>query len=843
MGDAGSPGRKWKTAVKARLFAGAAALALLTAPAFAQSPAEPPPTPSNADLAGLDGLQEGGLFLEAETIVEDQANNTLTARGNVVARYEQRTLRAQEIIYDTVTGRVIARGNAEILQPDGTVQYAEEIELDDQLRAGVAVGFAARQEYNAKIAAATAVRRSETVNELNRAIFTPCEICTPDGRPKQPTWSIQAEKIVQDRDRQLVYYRNAVVKAWGVPVFYTPVLWHPDPTAERSSGLLMPDITVSDRRGLSYEQPYLWVISPYQDLVISPQINTKVNPFLNLDWRKRFWSGLVQARAGVTHEQRFDSDGDKFGEESTRGYVLADGDFQLTPAWRWGFTAERVSDDTLFDRYAIDDVYAERGYFHSERRRLTSQAYAIRQTERSFLSISALSFQSLRPTYLLDRSTGAPDFSECAPSPAAVDIARCIYSEDEGFLPVIAPLVEARWEPQGKIAGGRLRLRADAVALTRSEDAGGLYVENGPGGRLYTARPGDPRRPGVDMARAGFGADWRRTITTRGGVRIEPFLEARGDLYRLSDLDGGTREASFGRATATAGLDVRYPLIRRTEWGSVVLEPMAQLAISPDADLDERLPNEDGLWFETDETNLFRPDRLTGFDLHEGGARLTVGGQATINWGDGRFARGFVGRSFRADEQPSLRVRDYTDPLDTDPVDPNTPRIFDPTGLADRSSDWILAGQARPLGNLSLWGRARIDDSGDLRRGEAAANWDFERARGFLRYVIDKDAFFDDPEREGYFPTFQEVEDLQVGGEVMATRNWGVVFDATRDFNNNLWRRSEIGLLYIDECTRIELVYERNETELGGFGRSESILLRLNLATLGDAGYRRYDER
>ena len=827
--------------MKARLLAGAAVLALLASPALAQTPA-PPPTPADADLAGLDGLEEGGLFLEAESIIEDRANNTLTARGNVTARYEQRTLRAQEIIYDTVTGRVIARGNAEILQPDGTVQYADEIELDDQLRAGVAVGFAARQEYNAKIAAATAVRRSETVNELNRAIFTPCEICTPAGKPKQPTWSIQAEKIVQDRDRQLVYYRNAVVKAFGVPVFYTPVLWHADPTAERQSGFLMPDLTVSDRRGVSYEQPYLWVISPYQDVVISPQINTKVNPFLNVDWRKRFWSGLAQARGGVTHEQLFDSDGDRYGEDSTRSYILADGDFQLTPAWRWGFTAERVSDDTLFNRYDIDDVYEDRGYFRSDRRRLTSQAYAIRQTERSFLSVSAVSFQSLRPTYMRDRSTGGPDFSECDPTPP-IDIARCIYSEDEGFLPVAAPLVEARWEPRGNVLGGRLRLQADAVALTRAEDAGGVRVEDGPGGRFYTARPGNPNDPGLDMARAGASLDWRRSITTRGGVRFEPFLEARGDVYRLQDLDVGGEDESFGRLTGTAGIDVRYPLIRRTAWGSVILEPMAQLAISPEAELDLRRPNEDGLWFEVDETNLFRADRLAGADLHEGGARVTVGGQATINWGEDRFARGFVGRSFRADDAPALRVRDYTDPLDVDPAIPNTPRVFNPTGLADRSSDWILAGAAKPFANLSLWGRARIDDAGNVRRGEAAANWDFDRARGFLRYVVDKDAFFDNPEQPGYFPTFQEVEDLQVGGEVLVTRNWGVTFDATRDLNNNLWRRSEIGLLYLDECTRIELVYERNETELFGFGRSESVLLRLNLATLGDAGYKRYDER
>ena len=40
--------------------------------------------------------------------------------------------------------------------------------------------------------------------------------------------------------------------------------------------------------GFSYDQPYLQVLSPYSDLVIAPQINSRVNPFLNLRYRQRF---------------------------------------------------------------------------------------------------------------------------------------------------------------------------------------------------------------------------------------------------------------------------------------------------------------------------------------------------------------------------------------------------------------------------------------------------------------------------------------------------------------------------------------------------------------------------
>ena len=48
----------------------------------------------------------------------------LTARGHVVARYQGRTLRAEELIYNTVTGQVVANGHAEVVNPDGTVDTA-----------------------------------------------------------------------------------------------------------------------------------------------------------------------------------------------------------------------------------------------------------------------------------------------------------------------------------------------------------------------------------------------------------------------------------------------------------------------------------------------------------------------------------------------------------------------------------------------------------------------------------------------------------------------------------------------------------------------------------------------
>ena len=251
-----------------------------------------------------DALGQHGFYMEADTVIRDDKAKIWTAEGSVEGRYQGRVIRADKVIYNVATGAVTADGHAQIINLDGTVQFASHIVLDDKMRAGFARGFSTLMQDNIKFAADVAIRRSEEVNELNRAVFTPCDICAANGKPKTPTWSIAASKVIEDHAKHVVYYRNAVIRIKDIPIFYAPVFWHPDPESQRASGLLMPTMEVSGKRGASYQQAYYWVISPSSDLQISPQINSKVNPFLNLDYRERFYSGQASMSAPATPTKR-----------------------------------------------------------------------------------------------------------------------------------------------------------------------------------------------------------------------------------------------------------------------------------------------------------------------------------------------------------------------------------------------------------------------------------------------------------------------------------------------------------------------------------------------------------
>jgi LPS-assembly protein len=731
-----------------------------------QDAATPPPTPvAPADTTADQLMGDQAFYMEADTVVRDDENHLWTARGGVEARYNGRTLRANEVIYNSANGVVTARGDVQLVNLDGTVEFSQAMTVDKDFKTGLALAFSTRQKLNAKLIADEAVRLNQDAMELNKAVFTVCDICAPDGTPQSPTWSIQAAQVIQDHKRQIVYYKHVVIRVKGIPVMALPVFWHADPAAVREAGLLAPKIALDSRRGFSYEQPYLFILSPSSDLVISPQINTKVSPFLEGEYRKRFYSGEIDGRFGYTDDAQFDGDGHKYDHVTSRSYLLAQGAFAPTDNWTYGFSAERVTDPLLFNRYNVPNVYDQRGLYSADDQRLLSQVYAVEQSAKSYVSIAALSFQGLRVDDL------------------------------NGTFPFVGPLVEAHFEPDVKVLGGRLRLDGGGVLLDRDRD-------------VLT-----DKQPGVDSRRASVGGDWEGTYTLADGIRLAPFANARTDVYNVDDISlTNTAMHTTSRVLATAGVDLSWPFYRRQGDATVVLEPLAQIAVSPQTKLNPLIPNEDSQVFDFDETNLFDANKSPGFDYYEGGARINVGGRATIRWDEGGSAQILAGRSYRTQADPTLPVG---------------------TSLGKTASDWVVAATFQPIPAFSGFTRARLDsDTGKVNTLEVGVNGVTTRANGFVRYLYDA---VDLPGTK--------MENIQAGGQFLITSHWGVTGSTNYDIAGKVPVQEEFGLLYQDECTHWELVYQHDGTYDRTLHPSDKIIVRLLLATLGGTGYQRPDFR
>ena len=108
-------------------------------------------------------------------------------------------------------------------------------------------------------------------------------------------------------------------------------------------------------------------------------------------------------------------------------------------------------------------------------------------------------------------------------------------------------------------------------------------------------------------------AEWKKTVITDGGLVITPLLAFQADVdYANASSDSLTAinqmaanpdintssdfRSSFARYMATAGLELRYPILFSAIGSSHVIEPMAQLFVRPNEQYvgGLEIPNDEG---------------------------------------------------------------------------------------------------------------------------------------------------------------------------------------------------------------------------------------------------------
>ncbi len=131
--------------------------------------------------------------------------------------------------------------------------------------------------------------KKNEITQINKGIFTSCQ--KKDGCPP---WSIQAKKIKHDQSKKQLIYDKALLKIYDLPVVYFPKFFHPDPSVERQSGVLVPQLNESQILGSSIQIPYFHVISKNKDITFRPNIfDSDIYMFQNEYRQKTEFSSLV----------------------------------------------------------------------------------------------------------------------------------------------------------------------------------------------------------------------------------------------------------------------------------------------------------------------------------------------------------------------------------------------------------------------------------------------------------------------------------------------------------------------------------------------------------------------
>lgn len=681
-------------------------------------------------------------LLTADRIDYDQENDVVVASGKVEVAQGDTLLLADTLTYDRTKDIVTARGHVSVMDETGSVTFADEVELRDQMSSGVAEQFKARLNDDSLFAAKRAVRVNENVTELDDAVYSPCKVkcAEPGEREYDPLWQLRADHVKIDEEKQTVTYTNAEMQLYGLPVFYTPYLSHATPGADGKSGLGAPEFQRNDNLGSVYKVPFYYAIAPDKDVTITAEQTSQEGPVMFADYRQKFDNGKMTFDGSITDPQDRDPQGNPIPGRRMRGHVFTKGDFSEGEDTSWGFDIQRTTDDTYMRKYDIDDNTVLNSRVYGETHNFMSVS------DRNSLSMDALAFQGLTTL------------------------------DDAQKIPLILPLVNFGFESDPMSNGGRYFANSNAMVLSRDIGAESRRLSNTVG--------------------------WRLPYITGDGQIIEFKTQLRSDIYDVSDValsNGSLYSGTTGRVIPEASALWRYPFIDQMESGSIMIEPVVNMAVSSSGGNPERLPNEDSLVPEFTDTNLFSDDRYPGYDRVEHGPRVSYGMRGLVNY-EQAYIDGLFGQYYRMQEDRNL-------PISND--------------ITDTLSDYVgkVGIQYQPF---YLAYRFRLDrDTLAAHRKEVDLSYTGKRFTMSAAYL----SLQNDP----VFATREEISGLAT---VNLNKNWSTGFTAREDLQ--LRQVTNIGgeLNFKNECVNVSGVVNREYTRDREVKPATKYLIRFVLKNL-----------
>jgi LPS-assembly protein len=758
-------------------------------------PTKAPPPPSNAPM-----------LVQADEIKYDYTNNTVAAVGNVQIYYGGATVEADEVIYDEKTKHLRAQGNARLTEADGKITYGQVIDLTDDYRDGFIDSLRLETADDTRMAAVRADRSNGNITVLQNGVYTACEPCKDDPK-KPPLWQVKAARIIHDEGEKMLYFEDARIEFFGVPLAYMPFMSTPDPTVKRKSGFLFPSLTTATQYGVGVAIPYYWALAPNYDATVTAMATTTQGELVSGEWRHRLMSGSYSIQAAGIFQQDPGYFAARDGATSPtantfRGAIQTAGQFSLTDKWLWGWTGILVTDSQFLSDYRLGTFSSSFDPFQTGIASSgVSQLYLTGVGDRSYFDIRSIYYYG---------------FSE---------------EDVQSQLPVIHPVIDYSNVLKNQVMGGELSYKFNLTSLSRQEasfDAisqaavnGGLCSQTADTAVLVSANcllrgiPGDYNRASAEI-------DWRRTFVTNNGQEITPFFQLRGDVASLdvenqpgvSDyITPGSSE--LGRVMPTAGLEYHYPFVDVEPWGTQTIEPIAQLILRPNETDIGKFPNEDAQSLVFSDANLFSIDKFSGWDRVEGGGRVNAGVQYTAQVNKAGSLNMLFGQSYQIFGLNSYAVGDIT----------NTGLN---SGLDTTVSDYVGRLTYQPNQIYSFTARGRFDE-----QTFAVERLELEGRANFDRWTLQVLYGNYAPQPELGF-LFRR-QGILTGASIKLTQNWVLLGSERYDLYAHEFDESRIGIGYVDDCLLMAANFLTGYTYTGTTTpvKDTTFMLQLSLRTLG----------
>jgi len=703
------------------------------------------PTVPSTVLGQVTEAKKTPVLITADALRYDQKRGEVIATGNVQISQGSRTVRADKVIYNQRTKKIIALGKVAITEPGGETVFGRRMELTEDLRDGLIDRFRLLFPDKTRIAANGARRTDGRRTEMAKVVFSPCKLCESDPT-RPPLWRIKARRVIHDQKTRDIEYRDAWLEVYGVPVMYTPYLSHPDPTVHSRSGFLAPIIGGGSQLGTWVKTPYYWRISRDKDATITPMITTRERGAMFLEYRQRFKKGAAILNGSYTFTRRRDADGDRISGNRSRGHLFGKIRYDIDKNWRFGADGFWTTDDTYLRRYDVSSVDT-----------LNSTAWVEGFHDRNYTVIRAHHFQGLRVE------------DHYRETPLVLP-----YAEHERF-----------GRPYKKL--GRWHFRASTANLTRWE--------------------------GTDSYRISTNFGWRLPYVHKSTAKkfVASFNDFADGYYATEvGRPAASRYTGFaGRIYPVAKLGWRYPFVREMGNVRIIVEPRAALIASITGLNSSRIPNEDSIDFEFDDSNLFSINRRPGRDRVDDGSRFVYGINTTFLGNRGGQTEFFLGQSFRLAGGKGFGSG---------------------SGLNKTLSDLVGRVRINPGKYLNLVYRFRIDARNfQPQRNEVTLFAGVPALNTSVSYLM-----FDSNQNNTEFPSREEIA---FGLRSRVTKHWSVFgggrWDLGPDGRILNWN---VGGQFKNECCTLRATVGQSFTRDRDIKPSTSFLVRLTFKHLGTIG-------
>ena len=520
-----------------------------------------------------------------------------------------------------------------------------------------------------------------------------------------------------------------------------------------------PDPTVKRRSGLLFpvigSSSYLGLaIQPKYFLDISDQEDITFSPILS------YSKGIIPAASyrkyfysgEITAEGTIMSDGER---DANRGNLFSKGRYEINDNWVSSFDANYTSDRTYLRDMSLakkDDAW------------LTSVAKAERFANRDYASLETYYYKL---------------------------ISYDIQTTDK---PYVLPLMSYENVSQPLVYDSYVKTLLDFASVYRKEDQ--------------------------ESHRMTMINSWVLPYTSSLGEKYLFQASVKSDTYYVdnyvADFSKPNDEftGTTGRVLPQAGMEWKLPFVKAGENFRQILEPTIVAVAAPKSgQKEDRVPNEDSLYQELDDTNILSFDRYTGFDRNDIGSRVSYG----LNWSaygkkTGRVSA-FIAQTYN---------------IDNDEAFPNNSLSRSDNGF----SDYVGRIYAAPNQYLDLIYRFRLDkENSEFKYNELATRFGPKILNAYIAYIYtQKDA-------NSILQGYDERKEIFTALNAQLTKDWSLSIYNRQDMTVGGGSLEHGGALtYEDECLKFITNLRRDNSNdpsyKGGFEVSVSFMLK----TLGSIG-------